>query len=360
MIRLGKNPNSPEFLVKIPYMCKIISTKRLEIVVLFCIAVFVIQPALHSQASVIEKATKLWGQPIRTEPHCFELNHDWVIWLITDNAGDLFEAAVGPKSFYTHDFGEASKTGTDFIDESNYQAILQQVSQVKDLGKEQAPHQSAIKKYIGIINTDWFENAFSERFVESETAQDHITHFDIHFARTVNISPEELVESPLYGFICSDAQWFYVPEMKAGAIQLGISQKLKIAGPSDQFDMGCHKTTTVYDEEGFTKESTTPRILMVNKPFRVRALKGLVSIAPDTEYQAFIPDAHVEFLSAGSQKMYRTLTNSEGKFSIPHAPQGQYKFKVTKSGFNILSGTVIIDSHAPKDAQLVFVVSVGT
>lgn len=46
-------------------------------------------------APLLTNATRIFDPPLNAEHMVFSLSRDWVIWLITDKAGQLTEADVG-------------------------------------------------------------------------------------------------------------------------------------------------------------------------------------------------------------------------------------------------------------------------
>lgn len=153
--------------------------------------------------------------------------------------------------------------------------------------------------------------------------------------------------------VCLVQAWYYVPPDEVARIHLGKWQEMRIGGPN-LYAVGCVRTTTLYDADGFTIEEPQNETIVVSEPYTVRGLVGMVSLT-DTP----IEGVNVEVRRTGSKNVLRTKTNAEGEFRISDARDGKYKFKLTKDGFKSLTGTIIVDRNA-KTQRLSFTMYLGT
>lgn len=87
--------------------------------------------------------------------------------------------------------------------------------------------------------------------------------------------------------------------------------------------------------KGFTKSPIEHIIVQLEKPFEVRELKGSV-FDPTSAARG---DALVELRSEDG-KIRATETDSKGRFQFRNMPNGEYKFKITLTGFQSVVGVV--------------------
>ena len=102
----------------------------------------------------------------------------------------------------------------------------------------------------------------------------------------------------------------------------------------------------------FTKSPTEQIIVEIERPFEVRAVKGVVrakSELPDDP----LPNVLFEIQGPGNdKKIRRTTTDKSGRFSLSHIPQGTYRFKATLDGFQSVMGTIVISRHANRHDEI--------
>ena len=305
--------------------------------------------------AVLAKAVKLFGQPLNNQHHVFRINDDYVIWLLINTKGDLFEVVTGPKSYYKSEFPKATKaSAAECLSEMEYEQILRKISELKEIGQLRNRHSHAVATILGPLNTDHFERAFVDRIVLPDD-DDNVSRFDVFFLQDDAGSPEQIITTEP-SMVCLAGLWYYLPSEDISGIRLGVWQPIKIAGPTARAKSGCIRTTAVYDANGFTIENPQTRLIFMVEPFKVRKLAGQVFLSEEYPIEA----ANVEFLRAGSKEVIRTKTDSSGAFRVPQAREGKYKFKVTKDGFEALSGTIILDKGASADAKLLLKLSPGT
>lgn len=310
--------------------------------------------AADGSKPTLAKAAQLFGHQLNVEHRVFRLNDDYVIWLPFDTRGELFEVDVGPKSYYTSEFPNATKPPRpEYLSETEYEDALQKISQLKDIGGLQERHASAIPSDFGLLNTDRFEQVFVDRIVAEDEA-DAIRKFNVYFLQDMAGSPEQLRTVQEQEMVCLVGVWYYLPSEAAKKVKVGEWQTLQVAGPNLRGTTGCFRTTVLHDSDGFTIEEPQNETVVVSEPYRVQMLVGRVSIGGQP-----LEGANFEVRRIGSKKVLRSKTNAAGAFRIPGAPEGQYKFKVTKDGFKALSGTISVDRKAAP-RRLLFELHVGT
>jgi hypothetical protein len=319
--------------------------------------------AVQAPDPVIINATRLFGQPLRSERAnpserggpVFRLNDTWIIWLVEDGEGRLIEANVGPKSYYVYDFPSAPQPPIpEFLSQSEFDQAIQTISKLKEVGSLRVPHTHSIPSYMGPLSTDIFDKASVER-IHSKVDDDQIVRFTIRFLRDISTSPEQLSKAGGPSMVCAGDRWYYLPPAPTKKITLGTWQTLRVTGPAVRGGIGCARTTTVRDREGFTVEQPLVETIEISDPYKVRELSGRVTIDGENP----IEEASVEFLLIGTRKMLRTKTDKDGSFSITGAAEGRYKVKVTKNGFDEIFGTVIVDKHAKSTSGLSFNLPLG-
>lgn len=308
--------------------------------------------AAATQESVLTQAAQLFGEPLNAEHRAYQLNTNYVIWLIFDPQGELFEVDVGPKSYYSSEFPNAPRaTKADSLSEAEYERTLRKISQLKDVGALRRGHEGAIPGDFGLLNTDQFEAAFVDRIVGSD--EDQVVKFSVYFLQEHSGSPEQVETLQGQPMVCVVGLWYYA-KPATPQMTLGQWQTMQLAGPNLHGIHGCHRTTILHDADGFTIEEPQVVTIVVSEPYRVRVLRGRVTMSDQP-----VAEANVEVRAVGGRKILRCKTDEEGNFKISHVAQGEYKFKVTKDGFNALSGTITVDHNAPLD-RLLFQISLGT
>jgi hypothetical protein len=106
--------------------------------------------------------------------------------------------------------------------------------------------------------------------------------------------------------------------------------------------------------KGFTKSPTEHIIDEPDKPFTLRAVRGVVLDASGAEMDGVVVEVRDE---AGSIR--GTKTNRKGTFKLSGIPKGTYKFKVTMNGFQSVVGNIVVSKKANKSDQMKIVMKVG-
>jgi hypothetical protein len=318
------------------------------------IALSVMGIAADGSETTLAKAPKLFGSPLNAEHHVFPLNDSYVIWLVFDTQGNLFEVDVGPKSYYTTEFPNAKKPGREeHLSEAEYQDSLKKISRLKDIGGLQKRHADASSSDFGPLNTDRFDKAFVDRIV-TEDNPEAVRKFTVYFLQETEGAPEQVTTASGQPMVCLGAIWYYLPPEAARRVRVGEWQTLPVAGPNLHGTTGCFRTAVLHDADGFTIEEPQNETVVISIPYSVPLLAGRVTVGDDP-----VEGANVEVHRTGSKTVLRSKTNAKGAFHIPGASDGEYKFKVTKDGFKALSGIIVVDHTAP-EAELAFELHVGT
>jgi carboxypeptidase family protein len=327
---------------------------RLGMVSVCLIACCMLGFAADGSELTLANAARLFGDQLSAEHRVFRLNDDYVIWLLFNTRGDLFEVDVGPMSYYTVEFPNANKSPKqEQLSESEYEDALAKISQLKDIGSLEERHASATSSDFGPLNTDRFEKAFVDRIVGMGDAE-AVRKFNVYFLHAEAGSPEQLKAVQEQPMVCLIGVWYYLRPVAATHIELGKWQTMQVAGPNLHGTTGCFRTTVLHDADGFTIEEPQNETIVVSEPFRAQVLVGHVSIGDKP-----LEGVNVEVRRIGSRKVLRSRTNAKGEFRISGAPEGKYKLKVTKDGFKALSGTVFVDHNAPRK-RLSLELHVGT
>jgi Carboxypeptidase regulatory-like domain len=106
--------------------------------------------------------------------------------------------------------------------------------------------------------------------------------------------------------------------------------------------------------KGFTESPTEHIIDELDKPFTLRAVRGVVLDASGAEMDGVVVEIRDE---AG--RIRGTKTNRNGTFKLSGVPKGTYKFKVTMNGFQSVVGNLIISKMANKTDQMKIAMKVG-
>ena len=114
----------------------------------------------------------------------------------------------------------------------------------------------------------------------------------------------------------------------------------------ERFDRGWLK--------GFTKSPTEHIIDEPEKPFTVRAVRGVVLDPSGAEMDGVVIEIRDE---AG--QIRGTKTNRKGSFKLGGVPKGTYKFKVTMNGFQSVVGDVVVSKKANKADQMKIAMKAG-
>jgi len=311
--------------------------------------------AAERSSPTLTKAARLFGDALSVEHSVFRLSDAYVIWLIFDTQGNLFEADVGPKSYYTSEFPSAKKPTTpEHLSETEYREALRRISELKEIGALQKAHGSAASSNFGPLNTDRFERAFVDRIVETDDAE-NVRKFIVYFLQDVAGSPEQMLTMEAQPMVCLVGVWYYLPPEEAGRVQLGKWQVLQAAGPNLHGTSGCVRTTVLRDADGFTIEDPQNETIVM-ADVHVKEIVGRLHVSSS---DSGLEGANVEIRLIGSNGVLRTKTDSRGAFSFPNIPDGKYKFKVTKDGFKSISGFIVVSRDGSKQ-HLSLQLPVGT
>jgi hypothetical protein len=110
---------------------------------------------------------------------------------------------------------------------------------------------------------------------------------------------------------------------------------------------GIAQKYTVADFADFTKSPTEQVLNIVEQPFTVRSVIGVVEFRNGP----LEPLRNVLFEIQGpgtDKRMRRATTDENGRFKIGHVPVGRYKFKATLNGYQSCAGTIIVSKKADK------------
>lgn len=114
---------------------------------------------------------------------------------------------------------------------------------------------------------------------------------------------------------------------------------------------GVAQKYSVADFADFTKSPTEHALNVVEQPFTVRSVSGLIEF----KNGPLEPLANVllEIQGPGTDKRLRRATTDEhGRFKIGRAPLGTYKFKATLNGYQSSVGTIIVSKAADKATSI--------
>jgi Carboxypeptidase regulatory-like domain len=319
-----------------------------------CLLAFSSIRAAIAQEKLLGKASRLFGEPLNVEHQVYRLNDNYVIWLIFDAKENLFQVDVGPKSYYSSEFPNAlATTEADRLSNAEYEGALRKISQLKDIGVLRQRHESAVASDFGRLNTDQFAGAFVDR-VLADNSEEEVKKFNVYFFQDYSGAPEQVKTLQGQPMVCLVGVWYYVNPETESQVTIGQWQSLRVAGPNLHGTKDCFRSTVLHDADGFTIEEPQNEIIFIAEPFRARVLEGRATVSDQP-----VPDANVEVLSVGGTSILRSKTDQDGNFAILDAPDGEYKFKVTKDGFKALSGKIVLDRSAPSK-PLSFEMHLGT
>ena len=226
---------------------------------------------------VLTKAEQLFGPALKTYNSvlAFRFNDRYVLWLIFEGQGSLSEVDVGPKSYYASEFPgtKESKEG-EYLSPAEYEDALLKISQLKDIGGLQEPHRAAVPTNFGMVNTDRFEHVFVDRVV-TQGGDENVVKFNVYFLQEIQGSAEQVKTDDEQSMVCLGGLWYYIAPEAVKTIRLGLWGSLLIAGPNLREHVGCNRTTTVYDADGFTIENPQNETIVFHD-LAVRALSGRV------------------------------------------------------------------------------------
>jgi len=166
--------------------------------------------AATAQEKLLTEAAQLFGEPLNAEHRVYQLKDNYVIWLILDARGELFEVDVGPKSYYSSEFPNAPRaTKADRLSEAEYEGTLRRISQLKGIGALRKGHESAVSSDFGPLNTDQFEGAFVDRVVADDD-EEEVKKFNLYFFQDQSGSPEQVKTLQGQPMVCLVGVWYYV------------------------------------------------------------------------------------------------------------------------------------------------------
>ena len=116
---------------------------------------------------------------------------------------------------------------------------------------------------------------------------------------------------------------------------------ISLGGPAsaqDRFDSGRYK--------GFIKSPTEQVIVELERPFEVRSIRGLI-----TDHIGYpMPDVLFEVRNPTTGKVFTTHTDHHGRFKMSSLPAGTYSFKARRSGFQSVTGRIVVSKKADRKA----------
>jgi len=111
--------------------------------------------------------------------------------------------------------------------------------------------------------------------------------------------------------------------------------------------LGAAQNYTIADFADFTKSPTEHVLNVVEKPFKVRSVSGLIEFRNGP----LEPLANVLFEIQGpgtDRRLRRGTTDEHGRFKIGGVPVGTYKFKATLNGYQSSVGKNIVSKDVDK------------
>ena len=112
------------------------------------------------------------------------------------------------------------------------------------------------------------------------------------------------------------------------------------------------------DLADFTRSPTEHEIIILEHPFVVRSVAGVIILGPDSHG----PLAAVLFEIEGPgtvRRIRRANTDLRGQFRITHVHPGTYRFKTTLAGFKSVAGTIIVSKKADPRGRIRIDTEVG-
>jgi len=110
--------------------------------------------------------------------------------------------------------------------------------------------------------------------------------------------------------------------------------------------------------EGFTRSPYEHIINVIDEPFAVREVKGIIVL--ERGNGMVLPGVLFEILGPGNdRKIRRVTTNAQGQFKMRHMSLGTYKFKATLSAYQSVMGTIIVTKEAAKANEIKIEMRIG-
>jgi hypothetical protein len=108
----------------------------------------------------------------------------------------------------------------------------------------------------------------------------------------------------------------------------------------------------------FSKSPTEHIIIRIEQPFVVRSVNGFINREQGNEGP--LTGVLFEIQGPGDEaKIRRATTDKDGRVRIGRVPSGTYKFKATLSGFQSVTGTIVVSKEAPKKDEVKIQMRVG-
>jgi hypothetical protein len=108
----------------------------------------------------------------------------------------------------------------------------------------------------------------------------------------------------------------------------------------------------------FTKSPTEHIIQQIEKPFEVKSIFG--TIVESGGFHERMAAVLFEIQGPGSDRKIRsTRTDTKGRFKIGRTPEGVYRFKATRNGFQSVMGTIQVSKNADQRQEIKIEMPVG-
>jgi Carboxypeptidase regulatory-like domain len=114
---------------------------------------------------------------------------------------------------------------------------------------------------------------------------------------------------------------------------------------------GIAQKYTVADFADFTKSPTEHVLKVVEQPFTVRSIRGVIEFRNGSLEP--LKNVLLEIQGPATDKRLRQTTSDEhGRFKMSHVPIGTYKFKATLTGYQSSVGTIIVSKNANETSTI--------
>ena len=136
-------------------------------------------------------------------------------------------------------------------------------------------------------------------------------------------------------------------DRKIASLEEELRTTPEVAGTAqERYDSGPWK--------GFLVETPALNLVLIAKPYRVRAVHGIISCGDGRP----LPAAAFEIRDRlGQVKTART--DERGAFTIPYVAPGKYAFKVTLDGFHPVGGIVVVSRWASRQRAVLVQLQLG-
>lgn len=115
---------------------------------------------------------------------------------------------------------------------------------------------------------------------------------------------------------------------------------------------------SVADFADFTKSPTEHVLNILEQPFEVRSVKGVIEF----KNGALEPLEGVVFEIQGpgmNKQIRHGKTDQQGRFRLNGLPKGSYKFKATLNGYQSSVGTILVSPNAAKSNAIKIEMRIG-